>query len=268
MLSNIDPVYFLTFIVPIALNLALVLYCRKKGTLNLAVLGYSFLAYFIAIGIKMAFQYLTAGFVTSRFGYTSIETAMYYGLQTSFLEVGLAYMFASYAFKKKHISAANSVSYGISLSFWENAIYLGVLTGISLVADFVLISIGPSSISHLVYTTISKNDPALLYGPVLALISTAVSILERTSSLLAHTAWGILTVISVATKKKVYFFIALPMGLIDALVPYASVIGIYNFELIVFVLSVIFIAIAAYVLRKTKGTVSPADISGPKIGGV
>ncbi len=250
--SNIDPIYFLTFLVPIVVNSALLFYFRKKKTVRLSVLGYTFLAYFVAIAIKFVFQYFTAAPVISTYGYSSVETGLYYGIQTSILEVGLAYLFAGYAIRKKDISASNAVSFGVSLSFWENAVYLGVVSGISLVADYLVIAVGAPGISHLVYGAIASNDPSLLYGPVPALVNTSLSILERTSSLLAHTAWGILTVLAVAYRKRIYLYAALPMGMIDALVPFAASIGVYAFEGIVFALSVSFFMGAYYALIQTK----------------
>ncbi len=259
--SNIDPIYFLTFLVPIIVNSGLLIYFRKKRTVRLSVLGYAFLAYFVAIAIKLVFQHFTAAQVVSTYGYSSVETGLYYGLQTSILEVGLAYLFAGYAFRKKDISTSNAVSYGVSLSFWENAIYLGVLSGISLIADYLIIAVGPSSISHLVYGTVASNDPSLLYGPVPALVNTSLSILERTSSLLAHTAWGILTVLAVAYRKRVYFYAAFPMGMIDSLVPYASYMGVYAFEGTILALSVLFFTGAYLALIKTRRISHEVDLA-------
>lgn len=262
--SNINPIYFLDFAVPIIVNLFLVLYYRNKKMLPISILAITFLAYFGAIAIKVVFQTFTVGYIIGEFGYVSPESSLYYGLQTSILEVGIAFLLARYGVRKKYFTISNATSYGVSLSFWENGILLGVLSGISLISDFLIIAFAPHNVSTVVYNAIKSQQPSLLYGAKEAFGLVMLSILERFSSLFAHVAWGILVVMSVTLKKRKYLYIALPMGLIDALVPYSSVMGIVLFELIIFALSLLFMLLALILLREEMKPLSTMDSSNSK----
>lgn len=213
---------------------------------------YALLAYVGAIIIKVIFQAFTATSVISYFGYTSVATGLYYGIQTSVLEVGLAYVVANYARRKKMFVYSDAEGYGLSLSFWENAALLGFLPLISLLSSYLSIAYGGADLSSVVRDTLLESKPSLFSGTVAALPSIGLSILERVSSLLAHFSWGFLVLVSAFTGKRVYLAIALPMGLIDALVPFASTIGLVRFEVILFLITLVFLAITLIVRRKEK----------------
>jgi len=57
-------------------------------------------------------------------------------------------------------------------------------------------------------------------------------------------------VLAAVFRRKKYLFLALPMGLVDALVPFADTIGLVKFELLIFGLSVITVIIAMVTTKK------------------
>lgn len=258
--ENINPVYFLSPLAPIIFSFVLVFYWRAKRSFRWIVLVYALLAYGFAIMAKTIFQALTAAMVVQHFGSASVVTGLYYGLQTSFLEVGLAYGVARYAANRNVFSESDAEAYGISLSFWENGVLLGIFSLVSILSTYLAIAYGGSALSQTVSSELMKAQPSLFNGTLEALPNIGFSILERTSSLLAHFAWGFLVVISVVRKKPVYFLVALPMGLLDALVPLAGTMGIPIFEATIFLLSVGFLAIALYVRKLEKVVITgPGD---------
>jgi len=74
-------------------------------------------------------------------------------------------------------------------------------------------------------------------------------LLERISSFMVHLSWGYLCVKSVALHRKDYFFLALPMGLIDFLVPFLPILRLPLFEIIVFMLAAICVFMSVYATR-------------------
>ncbi len=248
-MENINPIFILIGLVPLTFSIVLILYWRRKRTLKWIVLLYSLIAYAVAIAAKTLIQSVTYSSMRSAFGYPSVGIGLYFGLQTVFLEVGLAYLVARYAVKKGHLGEEDAESYGISLSFWENGILIGLLTTINMVSYYLILGYGSSSLSTYLYNELMKSSPGLFKTGSAAAYNVFLSNLERTSSALAHIAWGMLTMFAVVYNRKRYLFAALPMGMIDALVPYASTMGITNFELTIFVLSVLFIIYALHVER-------------------
>ena len=69
-------------------------------------------------------------------------------------------------------------------------------------------------------------------GTVLQLV--ALGTIERLGSILVHFSWGILVVVAAASRRTKYFLVALPMGLVDFLVPFAPSLGLPEFEGIAF----------------------------------
>ncbi len=250
--ENINPVYFLSPLAPIIFSFVLIFYWRARRSFRWVVLIYALLAYGFAIIAKSIFQALTAAYIIGSFGSASIITGLYYGLQTSFLEVGLAYIVARYALRREIFVESDAESYGLSLSFWENGVLLGIFSLVSILSTYLAIAYGGPAVSQTISNEIMKAQPSLFSSTISALPSIGFSILERTSSLLAHFAWGFLVIVSITRKKPVYFFTALPMGLMDALVPFAGTLGIPIFEATVFLLSLLFLSIALYV-RKAEG---------------
>ena len=224
----------------------LVIHYRKKG-LTIAVFVLAALSYFVAIAAKTIIQDYTLSGVTSTFGYASIETGLYFGLQTSVLEVFGAYLVAYYA--QKWIKQRNAGAYGISLAFWENGILLGILPLISLVADYLLIAYGSPSLSSLVSSQLQKLEPGPFSSTATALPLVGYSILERISSLLIHYSWGFLVVSAVSQKKMVYLAMALPMGFVDAIVPFAGTLGLAVTEGIFFAIGLVSILLVTLVAK-------------------
>lgn len=226
-----------------------IIYWHYKKSFTLNVLVYTFIAYFGAIIIKDIFQYFTLIPYSVTIHGSLPLLGTYYGLQTVLLEVGLAYVVARYAVSKGRISRKDASGYGLGLAMWEN----GVLIAIPLLINYMLYYIILASPnSNIFYIKLFAVAPALFLSSNQALLLIGFAVLERVSSLLSHVAWGYLAVIAAVTGKKRYFYVALPMGLVDFFVPYASSMGIVDFELLVFILSLISLAASLIVGFKSK----------------
>ena len=238
---NFNPIYFLEPIGSIGIVLALVLIYRKRG-LTLAVFMLAALSYFVAIALKVVVQHFTLGSMEGNFGYTSVETALYFGIQTSVLEVFGAYLVARHW--RSRLRQENAGAYGISLAFMENAILVGGLALVNLTANYLIIAIGSPSLAEFVSRQLMAASPALFYGTSSALPIVGYSVIERISSLLVHYSWGFLVVTSVSTGKYRYLAAAMPFGFVDSIVPYSSSLGIPMTELILFLLALMALLIA------------------------
>jgi hypothetical protein len=227
-----DLLYFIQPVVIIlATSLLLVWYYRKK-LLTSMILWFSLIAYFTAIISKEAIQ--LAVYAYGMTPSNPFVLGAYYGLQTVFLEVGLAYLFARNAFQKRLIRVEQAPAYGASLAFWENGVLLGILA----LPGLAVVIVGGG-------TGLSSGSLAYV------LQSVALGTLERVSSILAHFSWGILTVVAVFTKKNKYLAVALPMGLIDFLVPFASSMNLLAFELMVFAFAALCLVVT-YIMTKDE----------------
>lgn len=255
--ANFNPVYFIEPISSIVIVLLVLLRYRGRG-LTIAVLFLAALSYFSAIAAKVVLQHFTFTWVSNTFGYSSIPTALYFGAQTSVFEVFGAYLVARKW--NKQIGQKNAESYGLSLAFMENAILIGGISLINLSANYLIIATGPASLATYIHDQLVTASPALFYGTFSALHIIGYSVLERISSLILHFSWGFLVVTSVTTKRPAYLALAMPFGFVDALVPYAAVMGIPLFEATVFVLAIIILAIALTARKKLEK--GPADNSG------
>lgn len=249
-MQNIDPLYILQPIVVILLSIGLILYWRHSGrSFTRYALIFSLVAYAGAILIKVIFQLFTVEAVISAFGGDSVVTGLYYGLQTCILEVGGAFLVARYAVSRERFSEKDAGSYGISLSFWENGVYLGLFSLISLASIYAVLAIGPANAAEQVYTALQTGQASLFDPPASVLPQIGFGILERISSILVHCSWGYLCVLAAVYKRNVYFAVAFPMGLIDFFVPFANVLGIPLFEGIVFLFSLASLLIAISIAR-------------------
>jgi len=218
------------------------------------VLVYSLVAYSVAIALKYAVQIPTINAVTGYFGSASVGLGVYYGFQTVFFEVGLAYLVAWYVVSHGLLEKKDAEAYGSGLAFWENAGLLGILSLINLVAYYSILS-SNTTLAQTVYDQLMKNQPGLFASASQALSSVALGTLERISSILMHLAWGYLCFMAVILHRKRLFLIALPMGFVDFLVPFASSIGIVVFEALVFVLAVLSVLVAWYAVKHvSKGS--------------
>lgn len=255
-MQNIDPILLMQPSLALVISLgALLFWWHRKGIRGPIVLT-SAVAYFLAIGAKYAIQIPTVHTVLDRFGQVSVGVGFYYGLQTVFLEVGLAYVFARLALRRWRIGASDAVPYGLSLAFWENGIFLGAFSILNLGVIFLLLASG-SSTAEAAYSQLVSAEPSLFLPPATLLPLVLIGTLERVSSMLVHLAWGMLCVFSAVYRKKRYLGYALPMGLVDALVPFAS-LNTDVFEAGLFVLSILFVLVALRVARSFGPSLGPS----------
>ncbi len=244
-MQNINPIFILQPILSIAVCIVLMVYWQRKRHFHINVWLYSLAAYAIAIAIKYAIQLPTINYVI---GSGDIVLGLYYGLQTVFLEVGLAYIFARYAIKRGKMDRRDAEAYGSGLGFWENVAFLGILQFINYVAYYAILSNG-GSLADTLYTQLNTAAPVLFSSDATALGLVGIGLLERASSLMIHVAWGYLCIMAVLYRKKWLFAIALPMGLVDFLVPFAKY-DMILFEAVVFGLAVASVLIAWFTTRK------------------
>jgi uncharacterized membrane protein YhfC len=208
-------------------------------------------AYAGAIALKYTVQIPTLSSVANYFGAHSVGVGVYYGLQTVVFEVGLAFLVAWYATSHGKLDKADAEAYGLGLGFWENAVLLGLLSLVNLVAYYAILSTN-APIAQTLYDQLSKSAPDLFSPPSRAFGLVAAGVVERISSILIHFSWGYLCVIAAYFHKKQYFMLALPMGFIDFLVPFAQSFGLIVFEVLVFSLSAASVAIAWYSTRELR----------------
>jgi hypothetical protein len=267
-MQNIDPLYILEPIIVIALSVALILYWKFSGrSFTRYALIFSLVAYAGAIIVKILFQLLTVNAVQAAFGSESIATGLYYSLQTVFFEVGGAFVVARYAISRKRLSEKDAGAYGISLAFWENGVYLGIFSLISLVSIYAVLVVGPANVAQQVYNALQPAQSSLFDPPLKALPLVGFGILERISSILVHCAWGYLVVLAVIYKRNSYLIAALPMGLIDFFVPFVNALGTATFEGIVFLFSLASLFVAISIGRKLpKNPTGETMMQTPGVG--
>ena len=246
-MQNIDILYILQPVIVIAIASLLMLYWYRKRRFHATVFLYSLIAYGGAIALKYAVQIPTINEVTSYFGEHSVGLGVYYGLQTVFFEVGLAFLVAWFAVRRGALERKDAEAYGSGLAFWENAVLLSALSLINLITYYSILSTN-ASLAQTLFTQLNANAPGLFAPASEALRSVALGIVERTSSIFMHLAWGYLCFMAAYYHRRRLFLIALPMGLIDFLVPFAQN-AIVIFEAGIFTLSVISMLIAWYVTR-------------------
>jgi hypothetical protein len=136
------------------------------------------------------------------------------------------------------------------LAFWENAGLLGILSLVNLIAYWSILS-SNTPLAQTLYSQLNANSPGLFAPATEALRSVALGTLERTSSIIIHVSWGYLCFMAVILRKKRLLLIALPMGLVDFLVPFAPVIGLIAFEAAVFGLATLSAIVAWYAVKHT-----------------
>jgi uncharacterized membrane protein YhfC len=143
----------------------------------------------------------------------------------------------------------DGVAYGLGLAFWENAAFIGATSFLSLIIYTITIAQGGAAADSL-YFILSKSQPELFLPPLEALQTIPWSVLERVSSLMAHLSWGYLCSKSALTHTRSYLLLALPMGLVDFLVPFARILTVPLFEIVVFMLATFCILVTVYATRK------------------
>ena len=248
-MQNIDPIFMLEPMMVIGFSIATLLYWHRKKRISRYVLGFALLAYGGAIAAKVAFQYLTA----SRFFAMSQGSlwllGFYFGLQTMIFEVGGAFLVARFAISKHRMKRKDGVGYGLGLAFWENGILLGATSLLSLLSYSITISQGGVA-AETIYTLLSKSQPQLFHPPLEALQIICWAVMERVSSLMVHLSWGYLCLKSAASHKNGYFLLALPMGLVDFLVPFAGLMPISLFEIVIFMVAALCVLATVYATRR------------------
>jgi hypothetical protein len=241
------------------LSVALVLYWYFKRRFSMAAFGFSFIAYASAIALKEVLQYFTYSPFDTRFGSNDYALGLYFGLQTVFLEVGFAYVVVRFAFKKSKLGANDAEGFGIGLGFWENGILLGALGLVSLVSDYFIIAAG-GGLALTVYDAVNKAQPSLFDSPIKVLPLLGFPFLERLTSAIFHFCWGYLCVLAAVFSKRKYLFLALPMGLLDFLVPFAPSLGTVSFEILIFLLAIGALAITLFVTRNLRKIMKDSNV--------
>ena len=250
-MQNIDAIYFLQPLITISFSAGLVIYWHLKRRFTITVFLCSFLAYGGAIACKIIVQAITFHAVMESFTGNLSVLGVYFGIQTVIFEVGGAYCVALFAVSRGKLGSEDAGAYGLGLAFWENAGYLGVLGIFSLLSIYLTLSSG--SISSLeLYSNLITSRPSLFYPPSQALPLIGFSILERVSSLLFHFCWGYLCLFSAFARNRKYSLIALPMGLIDFLIPFAGYFGISIFELLVYALGLGALGVTMHVTKTAR----------------
>jgi hypothetical protein len=249
-MPNIDILYVIQPVIVIAIASLLMLYWYRKRRFHATVFLYSLIAYGAAIALKYAVQIPTIDAVTNYFGAHSVGLGVYYGLQTVFFEVGLAFLVAWFAVRRGALEKKDAEAYGSGLAFWENAVLLGIFSLINLISYYSILSTN-TSLAQTLYDQLNANAPQLFAPAAEALRSVALGVMERTSSIIIHLAWGYLCFMAAYYHRRRLFLIALPMGFIDFLLPFAQN-AIVLFEAVIFALSAISVLIASYVTRDIR----------------
>jgi hypothetical protein len=248
--QNINLLFILQPIIVIVIATALMVYLYINRHFHKEVWLYALIAYGAAIALKYVVQIPTINFVTNTFGVHSVGLGLYYGVQTMVFEVGLAFVFAWYAVSHGTLAKRDAEAYGLGLAFWENAAFLSALSLINLVSYYIILS-GNSTLAQTLYTQLNNNAPGLFTSAPEALRSVGLGTLERISSIMIHFAWGYLCVMAAVYRKKRLFLIALPMGFIDFLVPFAQD-NVVLFEIAIFGISILSLAVAWFATKLIK----------------
>lgn len=252
-MENIDSLFILEPLIVIGFSVGTVLYWYLKQGFSRFVLGFSLLAYGGAIAAKVVFQYVTGPWFLSTFRGVLWLVGLYLGLQTVIFEVGGAFEVAKLALSRGMMAESDAVGYGLGLAFWENGVLLGAIALVNVISYYVILSRG-GPVAERVYSSLSTVQPQLFYTPVEALQTIGWGILERFSSLLVHLSWGYLCVKSTTQRRKQYLILALPMGMVDFLVPFVQALTIPVFESVVFLLAAGCVLVSFCATRRdTKG---------------
>ena len=254
-MQNIDLLFIIQPVIVIFICSMLLLYWYRKRRFHLMVLVYSLVAYAVAIGLKYAVQIPTINLVIDYFGPHSVGLGVYYGLQTVFFEVGLAFLVAWYSVKHGNLAKKDAEGYGSGLAFWENAILLGVLSLINFLAYYSILS-SNTPLAQTLYNQLQSSQPGLFAPASEALASVALGTVERISSIMLHFAWGYLCVMAVVYNKKRLLLIALPMGFVDFIVPFAVPGRLVLIESVLFALAALSMAVAWIATRRVEKTIA------------
>ena len=227
MIPQINPLSLLWPLITIIIGTLPILILK----VNAKVFGVAAISYFIAIALKIVIQELTLNYIII---YPYYIQGLYYGGQTAIFEIGLAFLFAV-IFK-----IDKPIDFGVSLAFWENAIFLGFLSGITLpdvlISYYLIASNAPAS--KIIYE--SFKNTVLYLGNNQLLEYMLYHTFDRLSSLFAHGAWGSMASLYFIRRKKSYFIIMI-LGFIDFMVPLFNegIINYFTISILSLLLSII-----------------------------
>jgi YhfC intramembrane metalloprotease len=252
-MAQIDPIYFLTPIAVFALCGGVVGYWRWKRQFTGAALGAALLAYGGAILAKVLLQAATLGPFESATGGNPVLLGIYDGSQTAVFEVGGAFLVAGLVVGHGLLTVQDAETFGIGLGVWEDAALIALPLLVEYLVYYTLLANPGTPAAHGLTTELMQGAPALFYGPGAAAPLLGAAILERLSSLLAHSAWGFLAVLAVVHRRRWYFAVAAPVGFAaDFLMPFAGQLGLGPFEGIEFALTVLGVVLALFVTRDLR----------------
>jgi hypothetical protein len=251
-MQNIDLIFIIQPVATIIIASTLMVYWYFKRRFHKEIWLYTLLAYGAAIALKYAVQIPTINLMINIFGANSIGLGVYYGLQTVIFEVGFAFVVAWWTISHGRLTKQDAEAYGSGLAFWENAVFLSALSLVNLVTYYLILSTN-SALAQTLHTQLSNSASGLFAPASEALQSVVLGTFERFSSILIHFAWGYLCVMAAVYRKKRLFLIALPMGFVDFLVPFAQN-AVVLFEVVFFGLSVLSVAVAWYATKRVELT--------------
>ncbi|AAY81372.1 hypothetical protein [Sulfolobus acidocaldarius] len=174
---------------------------------NAYLLGIAAASYFTAIILKEIIQLSFRSFFIT----PTLPTYLSYGILTAIFEPGFAYLYL--VLTKAKVNGQLGLSYGSYLAFYENAIFLGLLS----LPNYLLLSVQFSVLS------------LALYG------------LERISSFILHLFWGFSSALSASKKNIKYLSVSMPYGMVDSVAAYYQLshnISLVSTEIISLVVSI------------------------------
>jgi hypothetical protein len=236
-MQNIDLIYAAGPAIITAVCLFLLVFWRSKRRLSRNALLYSLIAYSSAIAIKYIVQLLSFNAYNSLAGHNTVALGFYYGIQTAFLEGGIAILVAKFATGNGRLNSDDAEGYGLGLAFWENGVLLGIISLLVYFAYYTILSSGLQQ-AQTVYQILIAKQPELFYPLSKAIPLVAYSVLERTSSIMAHFSWGLLAIFAVIYRKRLFVPLIFISGfMMDFLVPFSNILSFEVEELLAFCIS-------------------------------
>ena len=218
----VNPTFYLLPILSLAIGIIPVLYFRKDGLLFVIAA----LAYFLAIAGKVVVE----GIFPAFFHGNSLPTYAAYGLLTAVFEIGFAYAFV--LFYKGDFRPWKGWAYGSYLAFFENFVYIGILSLVTLLTYQFLVS-----------STAGQNP----YGANYLVTSIPVGF-ERIVSFVGHAVWGYIAFFAATRKKPAYVLLALPLASIDSVAVWWDLNHAISYPLLIAILFVFVIVLSAILL--------------------
>ena len=195
----------------IAVGIGSIVFWNKHKKVKPLFYGIGFLAWFIAIFIKvvMDLTFTSSLFAVMPERYRVSVACIYYGLRTGFLESGFLYLIAS-KMKIKNASFSEAVGIGIAFGAME-----AVLTGVSNVADVIMFFLQPELLEKIpeaqrAIVEASLNlDTIVIFAPII----------ERTMTLIIHVTAAVLVVLAFKRGVKYLITSIAYKSLVDGIIP-------------------------------------------------